>query len=87
MNELDLFVRIPHGIHLRVASEIVRRLKNYDAEVIISKDGVPARGDSILEIIMLAVTENSKVRVLAQGPDAHKAIEDMGEFFTDGAGI
>ena len=88
MKILDLLVRKKHGIHLRIAAQIVAKLKHYDAKVSISKEGGhSARADSVLDLLSLAVTENSKIRVTAEGRDEDKVIDEVGGFFTDGAGI
>lgn len=87
MKSIDVQVRQRHGIHLRVASAIVQRIKRFKSRVLISKDGKDAQADSILELMMLEATENSNVRVSAQGEDEDKVVKSLGEFFTDGAGI
>lgn len=87
MKSIDVHVRQAHGIHLRVASAIVQKLKSFKSRVLISKDGKEAQADSILELVMLEATENSKVHVSAQGEDEDKALKSLSEFFTDGAGI
>lgn len=87
MKSIDVQVRQPHGIHLRVASAIVQALKGFKSKVFISKDGKKAQADSVLELVLLEATENSNVRVSAQGEDEDKAVKSLGEFFSDGAGI
>lgn len=87
MKFIDVIVRQPHGIHLRVASAIARKIKEYKAEIFINKDDKKTKADSVLGMVLLEATENSKIRVTAQGEDEEKALRDIGEFFTDGAGI
>lgn len=87
MKTVDIQVRVAHGIHLRVASGIAQLIKDLKAKVYISKGEQKARADSILELVLLEATENSKIRVTAEGVDEVKAIAKIEEFFTDGAGI
>jgi phosphotransferase system HPr (HPr) family protein len=87
MKFIDVIIRQPHGLHLRVASAIARKIKEYKAEVFISKDDKTAKADSVLGMMMLEATENSKIHVTAHGEDEQAAVKDIGEFFTDGAGI
>lgn len=87
MKFIDVIVRDRHGIHLRVASAIAQRIKKFKSEIFISKDGKKSSANSVLGMVLLEATENSKIRVTTSGEDEEKAIKDMGEFFTDGAGI
>lgn len=87
MKFIDIIVRDPHGIHLRVASAIAQRIRKYKSEIVISKDNKISSANSVLGMVLLEATENSKIRVTASGEDEENAIKDMGEFFTDGAGI
>lgn len=87
MKFIDVIVRDRNGIHLRVASAIAQKIKKYKSEIFISKDDKKSSANSVLGMMLLEATENSKIRVSASGEDEDKAIQDMGEFFTDGAGI
>lgn len=87
MKSINVQVRQAHGIHLRVASAIVQKLKGFKSKVLISMDGKEAQADSILDLVMLEATENSNVRVSAQGEDEDHVVRSLGEFFTDGGGI
>ena len=87
MKFIDIVVRDQHGIHLRVASAIAQRIRKYKSEIFISKDNKKSSANSVLGMVLLEATENSKIRVTASGEDEEIAIKEMGEFFTDGAGI
>ncbi len=87
MKFIDVIVRDRNGIHLRVASAIAQRIRKYKSEIVISKDNKISSANSVLGMVLLEATENSKIRVTASGEDEENAIKDMGEFFTDGAGI
>ncbi len=83
----DVLVKVPHGIHLRVASGIVQLLKKFKSKIYFTKGKQQARADSVLELVMLEATENSQIRITANGTDAQQAIAQVEEYFTDGGGI
>jgi len=63
------------GMHARAAALLVQTVKDFDAEITVSKDGKDANGKSILELMMLAAGRGSLIEVLAKGPDAEAALE------------
>ena len=42
-------------------------VENFDAQCKISKDGITVSGDSIMGLLMLAASKNSKIKVKAWG--------------------
>ncbi|MBF0490177.1 MAG: HPr family phosphocarrier protein [Candidatus Omnitrophica bacterium] len=87
MQSKEIEIRAPHGLHLRVAAQIVKETRNSQSKVIFYKDGKSADASSILELLILAATENSVLKITAMGGDEGKAIEKVSEILTDGAGI
>ena len=83
----EIEIRAPHGLHLRVAAQIVEANKDSKAKVIFLKDGQTADASSILELLLLEAGEHSKIQVTVDGEDEHKAIQDVSEILIDGAGI
>ncbi len=68
------------GIHARPAAQFVKLASQFDAEIVVEKDGEEVDGKSILGLMMLAVGHGAKIIVSADGPDeeaALKAIEDL----------
>ena len=63
------------GLHARPASMIVKRLLQFESEVFIEKDGRKVNGKSIMGILMLAAGKGSRIRVEADGSDAHEALD------------
>ena len=68
------------GIHARPAAKIVSLCNNFASDIEIVKDGEePANGKNILDIMMLAAASGSSLEIRASGPDAEKAIIELGE--------
>ncbi len=83
----EIEIKAPHGLHLRVAAQIVKANKDSKDKVIFYKDGKAADASSILELLLLGAGENSKIQVTVDGQDEHKTIVSVSEILMDGAGI
>jgi len=82
----EIEITAPHGLHLRVAAQIVK-VTDSKTKVVFTKDGQTADASSILELLLLGAGENSRIRVTADGENEQKAIEGVSEILIDGAGI
>lgn len=87
MQQKELQVTVPHGIHLRVASAIAQMIRQFQSKVLLTHGKQQARADSVLEMVLLEATENSKITITANGKDEKQVIAKFEEFFTDGGGI
>ena len=83
----EIEIRAPHGLHLRVAAQIVKANKDSKTKITFTKDGQTADASSILELLLLGAGENSKIQVTVDGEHEQIAIENVSEFLIDGAGI
>ncbi len=82
-----LTIKDPHGLHLRVAAEVVKASQGHQAEVAFYANGKKASASSILELLLLGVAGRSSVTVVAHGVDEHGAMQKMEIALVDGAGI
>ena len=67
----------PVGLHLRAASRIVQRAKNFDAEIHIQYQDVKANAKSILGLASLVAHHLEPVEISAEGPDAEEALKSL----------
>lgn len=63
------------GLHARAASLWVQTVRQFDAELVVSKDGKDVNGKSIIELMMLAAACGSRIEVIASGPEAAAALD------------
>ena len=80
-------IKAPHGLHLRVAAQIVKANNYSKTKIIFTKDGQIANASSILELLLLGAEENSRIIVTVDGDNEQKAIAEVSEILIDGAGI
>jgi phosphocarrier protein HPr len=65
------------GIHARPAAMFVKTANLFNCDVFVEKDGELVNGKSIMGLMMLAAGPGCKIRVLAEGDDAAKAIHEI----------
>lgn len=58
------------GLHTRPATTIVKLLQNRKSDVFFTYKNETINAKSILSILMLAVTKNSKITITVEGEDA-----------------
>lgn len=67
-----------HGIHIRVAQEIVKAGQNFMCEIYIAKESMPENkinAKSMLDLMTGGFEHNETVELSCEGEDAEKAIE------------
>ncbi len=80
-------VENPHGMHLRVAAQVVEASQKHKAKVTFYKDGKKASAKSILELLILEATQKSEITVVADGEGEQEALNQIETVLIDGAGI
>jgi phosphocarrier protein len=65
------------GIHARPASMFVKLASQFASEVTVEKDGEEVNGKSIMNLMMLAAGPGCRIRVSAEGTDAHQAVDQI----------
>lgn len=72
------------GMHARPAAAFVKAAGGFAAEITVEKDGLEVNGKSIMGMLMLAAEQGSRLRLSAQGPDAHEALDALAGLVTRG---
>lgn len=67
------------GLHARAAVLFIKAANNFQSQIMVIKDGVEVNGKSIMGILMLGATQGSAITVTAKGPDAKKAVAELGK--------
>lgn len=69
MSEVDLKICNQRGLHARAAAKLVKLISQFDAKVMVSKNGQEVAGDSILGLMMLAAAEGDIISLSTSGAD------------------
>ncbi len=73
----ELVIQNRLGLHARPAAMFVKIANRHKAEVWVEKDGEQVNGKSIMGLMMLAAGQGSKLFLIADGPDADRAISEL----------
>jgi phosphocarrier protein len=68
------------GIHARPASELVRLVSQFQADVTIECDGKTANLKSILGLMSLGIKQGTVVKICASGEDEDDVMVKLGDF-------
>lgn len=69
------------GIHARPAALFVKVAGKFQSDITVEKDGEQINGKSIMGLMMLAAAQGSKLKVVADGPDAEAAVRELEQLF------
>jgi phosphocarrier protein HPr len=72
------------GLHARPAMQFVDAANQFKSRVTVYKGGEEpgeADGKSVMQMIILAATEGTPLRIEADGDDASEAVEKLAELF------
>jgi phosphocarrier protein len=82
----DIVVSNKLGLHARPAMQFVDLANQFQSKVTVSKGGdepYEADGKSVMQMIILAATEGTTLKILADGEDAQAAVEKLAQLFND----
>jgi len=65
------------GLHARPAMTFVELANEYKSDVRIQKDDQTVDGKSIMQVMMLAATQGTRLKITAEGEDAEEAISAL----------
>ena len=65
------------GLHARAAAKLVQLSSQFDSEISIEKDGERADAKSIMEVLMLAGTKDTRLQIVTSGADEEVALKEV----------
>jgi phosphocarrier protein HPr len=77
-------IRNQRGLHARAAARLVKLAWEYDAEIVVAKNGMEASGRSIMGLMMLAAGPGTEIELRASGPQAAPALEALAKLIDGG---
>jgi phosphocarrier protein HPr len=80
----DVVVINKLGLHARPAMQFVDVANQFNAAITVKKGGeepCDADGKSVMQMIILAATEGTTLRIEAMGDDAPQAVQKLAELF------
>ena len=71
------------GLHARASAKLAETVERFDAEAVVSKDGLEASGDSIMGLLMLAASIGTSIDVETTGAEAEELAKAIAELVAD----
>lgn len=71
------------GLHARAAAKLVQLSSQFSAQISLEKDGQEADAKSIMDVLMLAGTLDSRLTITAEGSDEQEAIEEISRLISN----
>ncbi len=75
--EKKMRVKNKQGLHARPAALFVQIANKFDCDITVRKGKEEVNGKSIMGIMMLAAGKGSEIIVIAEGDNAHQAIDEL----------
>jgi phosphocarrier protein HPr len=72
------------GLHARAAARFVKLAWQFDADVMVAKNGAAVSGRSIMGLMMLAAGPGTAIELRATGPEAERAVSALAELIGGG---
>jgi len=85
----EFVIKNEHGLHARPGTVLVNTIKQFNCDVTVTNldgTGKPANGRSLMKVVALGVKKGHRLRFTAQGDEAEKALNAIGEAITAGLG-
>ena len=88
MVERTLLIKSRLGLHARAAAKLVRVATGFESQVTVrrSDSSLVADAKSILDVLMLAASRGTSLKVSVDGADEEQAIAAIEQLFADGFG-
>ncbi len=80
----DLTIVNRRGLHARAAARFVKLAGEFDADILVAKDGAEVSGLSIMGLMMLAASPGTQIRVRASGRQAAEALDAIAALIAAG---
>ncbi len=80
----EILVSNKLGLHARPAMQLVDLANQFKSTVTVYKGGEEpetADGKSVMQVIILAATEGTPLKIEAEGEDAEAAVQQLAELF------
>ena len=78
-----LLISNKRGLHARASAKFVKCASDFDADVVVTKDGQSVGGTSIMGLMMLAAGFGSLIEIRASGRQAGEAMEALAQLVAD----
>jgi phosphocarrier, HPr family len=83
MQEKNLTLNNPSGLHARPAKDFVQLAKGFEANVTIVKDGNEYNGKSLMKLLQAGLSKGDQLVLKTDGADEADALEKLADYITN----
>ena len=77
-----VFIKNYTGLHARPAVELIKLAKKFKSKILLKNGDKEANGISIMEVMALGATKNSKIVLIIDGIDEEEAMAAIKTYIT-----
>ncbi len=80
MAEITLTINHAAGLHARPLAQFVKTVRQFESTVEVTnltRGAGPARGDSALKLMLLAIKQGQEIQISAEGSDADATLDTL----------
>lgn len=70
----DVMIANQRGLHARASAKFVKCASEFDAQLMVSREGMEVVGTSIMGLMMLGAAKGSSISIVARGRQAEEAL-------------
>lgn len=75
----ELAITNQRGLHARASAKFVKCAEGFDAEIMVTRDGMTVPATSIMGLMMLGAAMGTSIMVEAKGAQAEAALEALAQ--------
>ena len=84
MQQMDVVVRSPYGLHARAAARLTLAAQKFRSRIILVANGRRANARSLIAVMILAAGMGVCVSIEVQGPDEVEAMHEVAQLVASG---
>jgi len=81
--EAEVEIKSADGLHMRPAMQFVDLASQFESNIKVTSHDCSVDGKSIMQMTMLAATQGTRLKIVAEGSDADKAIQVLQGLFEE----
>lgn len=76
----SLLLMLPRGLHARPSAKVAQIARKYKADILLRGEGGEVDAKSMLDVLSLSCPAHARLDLIAKGPDAREALQDLYNF-------
>jgi phosphotransferase system HPr (HPr) family protein len=83
MQQIELSITNPTGLHTRPGTAFVRLAKTFACGVTLQKKEQTANAKSLVKLLQIGISQGDTITITCEGDDEKTAIEQLAQFIRD----